>query len=141
MDAIPVSQNMALVLPLLDSVLEEFEGKVDLDRIYVVGFSMGGYGTWDLIVRHPGRFAAAVPVCGAGDPSKAEGIKDLPVWAFHGDKDGAVPVSGSREMVAALKKAGGEPKFTEFPGVGHNAWTPAWRNPELVAWLFDKTRR
>ncbi len=95
-EAVPVSANMALAMGVLDAVLKEFEGRVDLDRIYVVGFSMGGYATWDLILRNPGRFAAAVPVCGAGDPSKAVLIKDVPVWVFHGTKMGRCryPVRG-----------------------------------------------
>jgi len=101
---------------------------------------MGGYGTWDLIEREPKLFAAAIAVCGAGDPSRAPSIAKMAIWAFHGDKDGVVPVSGSREMVEALKKAGGSPKYNEFPGVGHAAWGPAYATEGLWEWMFEQKK-
>ena len=104
----------------------------------IPGF-MGGYGTWDMIQRYPEMFAAAVPICGGGDETAADRIK-TPVWAFHGDKDGAVPVSRSRNMIAAIKAAGGQPKYTEYPGCGHNAWSRAFADPELLKWLFSHQR-
>ena len=99
---------------------------------------MGGYGTWDLVMRFPKRFAAAVPICGGADIKQAALIKDLPIWAFHGDSDTAVPTYRSQSMVAALKEAGGDPKYTEFPNCGHNAWGPAIETPELLPWLFSQ---
>ena len=111
---------------------------IDTRRIYLTGLSMGGYGTWDLIARQPERFAAAIPICGGGDPATAERIKHIPLWVFHGDADSAVKVSRSRDMVAALKQAGGEPKYTEYEGVGHDSWTRTYKSPEIYEWLFSQ---
>ena len=109
---------------------------IDPKRLYVMGLSMGGYGTWDALQRYPEKFAAAVPICGGGDETAADRIK-APVWAFHGDADGAVPVQRSRNMIEAIRKAGGKPKYTEYPGVGHNSWSAAFKDPELLKWLFS----
>ena len=87
---------------------------------------MGGYGSWDLAERMPERFAALVPICGGGDEAQADRLVGLPIWAWHGDADQAVPVERSRRMIAAIEKAGGKPKYTELPGVGHDSWTPAY---------------
>jgi dienelactone hydrolase len=84
---------------------------------------VGGYGTWDLVSRRPELFAAAIPVSGGGDPAQAAKLAKLPIWAFHGDADPLVPVERARDMIAAIKKAGGEPKYTEYKGVGHDSWT------------------
>lgn len=138
-DKVPLSAELKRVLELLAQLRTEFQ--VDARRVYVTGISMGGYGAWDILAREPGLFAAAVPVCGAGDPSRAERIARTAVWAFHGDKDGVVPVSGSREMIAALKKTGASPKYTEFPGVGHASWTPAYATEGLWDWFFAEKRR
>jgi len=132
------SEPMRLALALLAELPKEFS--IDTDRLYVTGLSMGGYGAWDVIVRHPDLFAAAVPVCGGGDEAKAAAIAKLPIWCFHGDKDTTVPTARSRNMIEALRKAGGEPKYSELPGVGHNAWGPAYSNPELWKWLFAQKR-
>ena len=114
---------------------------VDSDRIYVTGLSMGGFGAWDALQRHPQRFAAAAPVCGGGDTALASKIARVPVWVFHGDRDNVVKTSRSRDMIAALKKAGGSPKYTEYPKTGHNAWTATYRNPKLYEWMFAQTRK
>ena len=132
------TQSLRLALELVDSLQGEFS--IDRDRIYVTGLSMGGFGTWDAIQRHPERFAAAVPVCGGGDTAYAEHIAKLPIWAFHGDIDPVVKVERSRDMIAAIKDAGGAPRYTEFPGVSHDSWTTAYANPDLYAWLFAQTR-
>ena len=100
-----------------------------------MGLSKGGYGTWDAICRYPGRFAAAAPVCGGGDPAKANLITNTPVWTFHGDADSVVSVDLTRAMVQAIKDAGGEPRYTEYPGVGHGSWVHAFAEPELLPWL------
>ncbi len=131
------SASMALVMQTLDKLQAEF--RIDARRIYVMGLSMGGYGSWDALQRYPKVFAAGVPICGGGDDSAAAAI-EAPVWCFHGDKDGAVPVARSRNMVAALKKAGREVKYTEYPGCGHNAWGRAFADPELLPWLFAQKR-
>jgi predicted peptidase len=114
---------------------------IDCDRIYITGLSMGGFGTWDLITRNPGYFAAAVPVCGGGDPKQAEKIAKIPIWAFHGGKDTLVKPERSREMVEALKKAGGKPKYTEYPDVGHNSWVKAYQDADMMKWLFEQKRK
>ncbi|HUT32908.1 MAG TPA: prolyl oligopeptidase family serine peptidase [Planctomycetota bacterium] len=137
-DKVPISAELKRVLEALAQLRTEFQ--VDARRVYVTGMSMGGYGTWDIIAREPKLFAAAMPVCGAGDPSRAPSIAKMAVWAFHGDKDGVVPVSGSREMVEALKKAGGKPRYNEFPGVGHASWGPAYATERLWEWLFAQKR-
>jgi len=133
------SEPAALTLELVDALRKELP--LDESRLYVTGLSMGGYGTWDLLCRRPELFAAGVPICGGGDPSKAALIAKVPQWIFHGDKDTAVPVDSSRTMVEALKTAGGEPKYTEYPGVGHNSWDKAYGDPELYTWLFAQKRK
>lgn len=119
----------------------EMEYKIDRKRVYLTGLSMGGIGTWNLAIAHPEKWAAIVPICGRGDASKAEAIKDLPCWCFHGDADWNVPVEGSREMIDAMIKAGGKPKYTEYPGVGHNSWDRAYRTPELYTWLLTQHKK
>lgn len=116
------------------------EPGLDRNRIYVSGVSLGGYGSWQLISVHPEMFAAAVPVCGAGDPKLAANVADIPVWAFHGAKDRNVPVSGSRDMIAAIKRAGGEPRYTEFPDEAHNIWHQVTITPGLLDWLFAQKK-
>ena len=113
---------------------------VDLDRVYITGISMGGFATWEALIRHPENFAAAIPVCGGGDVSFADRIKHIPVWAFHGAEDPVVPVVCSRSMIENLTKAGGDPRYTEYPRVGHNSWDRAFDEPELLSWLFSKSR-
>lgn len=130
------SVNMRNTMLLLDSLC--LRPEIDTTRIYITGLSMGGYGVWDAISRWPKRFAAAVPLCGGADTSKAAVIRDIPVWMFHGALDKAVPVSRSRDMNAALKKAGGHPRYTEYPKTGHAIWDKTFANPELYEWLFNQ---
>lgn len=126
------------VFELIEKLLGEFS--IDPARVYVTGQSMGGFGTFGAIGGRPDLFAASAPVCGGYDPEKAGKIAKLPIWIFHGAKDTTVPVKRSQEMVDALKKAGGEPIYTEFPNVAHNAWTPAYDDPKLWEWLFKQRR-
>lgn len=133
-----MSVPMSLTMDILKSLAKEYP--VDQKRIYIAGLSMGGYGTWDAIQRRPDYFAAAIPMCGGGDDQLAEKIKNVPIWAFHGDKDTAVKVERSRAMIEAIKKCGGSPKYTEYPGVGHNCWAATFRNPEVLAWLFAQKK-
>jgi predicted peptidase len=130
--------DMAAAIAALDEVLAL--ESADPERVYLTGLSMGGYGTWDLAARSPERFAAILPICGGGDERTAARLVGLPTWCFHGDADKAVPVERSRGMVAAVRAAGGEPKYTEFPGVGHDSWTPAYRDPAVLDWLFAQRR-
>ena len=134
---ITFQEEPAEPLRLANELLDELATKypIDTDRMYVMGLSMGGFGSWDAISRWPGRFAAAVPICGGGDTDKAPEIKDTPVWVFHGDADPVVAVELSRNMVNAIKDAGGDPKYTEYAEVGHGSWIPAFAEPELLPWM------
>ena len=123
---------------LLDSLINKLN--IDTNRIYITGLSMGGFGVWDAISRWQWKFAAAVPVCGGGDTAKASIVKDIPIWAFHGDIDKVVMVSRSRDMIALIKKAGGSPKYTEYLNTGHNAWTETYSNTEMLEWLFFQSK-
>lgn len=136
-EKVAISAELAMAIETVEKVAAEF--RIDRSRFYVMGLSMGGFGTWDAITRRPDLFAAAVPICGGADPSAAEKVKPVRVWTFHGDADTAVPVSGTREMVAALRKAGATDetlKYDEYPGVGHNCWTKAWSTEGLWTWLL-----
>jgi predicted peptidase len=128
------SRPLAAVLELLADLRRRLN--VDARRIYVTGISMGGYGTWDVVARHPSLFAAAVPVCGGADERTAHRVSHLPIWAFHSADDGAVKVCRSRNMIQALRSAGGRPRYTEYTNLGHNCWDTAYREPELLKWLF-----
>jgi predicted peptidase len=133
------SADATRALAILEEVRKTYQ--VDPQRIYLTGLSMGGYGTWSLAAKYPERWAAIVPVCGGGDPKAAATIKDLPCWCFHGEEDGAVKVKRSREMIEALKAAGGAPRYSEFPYVGHDSWLPAYATAELYTWLLKQTRK
>jgi len=123
------------LLPLLDDVIAHY--RVDTDRIYLTGLSMGGFGTWDLAVAAPDRFAAIAPICGRGNPFLAPRIKDIPVWVFHGAKDQVVPIKESEDMINALKKLGADVKFTVYPNANHDAWTETYNNPKLYEWFLQ----
>lgn len=110
--------------------------RIDETRIYITGLSMGGYGTWDLISRFPDIFAAAVPICGGGDEKDAPKLAKVPIWNFHGTLDKAVDVNRSRNMINAIRKAGGNPVFTEYSNGTHNVWTMTYNNQLLWDWLF-----
>lgn len=149
----------AQALAALENSIKEFNG--DRRRIYLSGISMGGYGTWDLAAQKPGEFAALVPVCGgirglprfpqigvalAKDPQisdpyaeTAKRIGQTPVWVFHGSADESVPVEESRKMAEALRNAGGNVKYTEYPGVGHNSWDKAYSEPDFLKWLLQQS--
>lgn len=124
---------------LLDEIVDSYA--VDTDRIYLTGLSMGGFGAWSLAMKYPDRFAAIAPICGGGDPEKAEVLKDIPVWVFHGAKDETVPLERSEEMVEALKACGGNVKFTVYPDAGHDSWTETYDNPELYKWFLKHPHR
>jgi predicted peptidase len=132
------SEPLRQTLELVAAMQKEFS--IDPDRLYITGLSMGGFGVWDAIQRRPALFAAAAPVCSGGDATLAKQIKDVPVWAFHGDEDGVVKVRRSRDMVAAIRAAGGSPKYTEYKGAGHDSWTATYKDPELYKWLFAQKR-
>lgn len=128
-----------LALKALDQTMAEY--RCDASRQYLTGLSMGGYGSWLIASEHPTRFAAVVPICGGGKPEDAPKIKGLPIWAYHGDADNVVPPARSREMVDAIKAAGGTlVKYTELPGVGHNSWDAAYADKAMAEWLFQQKR-
>ena len=145
----PLHAALALVDALLRATPRERGGSpaatapiVDPGRVYILGLSMGGYGVWDALSRQPDRFAAAVPICGGGVESQAAHITAaaVAIWAFHGARDPVVPVERSRRMVAALRSCGAAIRYTEYAEVGHDSWTFALREPELLPWLFSQTR-
>lgn len=124
------------VLELIDDLEERY--RVDASRIYLTGLSMGGYGTWHFAAAAPHRFAAVAPICGGGVPYQMRRIPHLPVWAFHGDEDRAVPLEESVRLVEALKRHGNEQaRLTVYEGVGHDSWTETYENPELYDWLLS----
>ncbi|QYM78025.1 prolyl oligopeptidase family serine peptidase [Horticoccus luteus] len=128
--------------PALEAFIAELQRRyrVDADRIYVTGLSMGGFATWELAVRQPEKYAAVVPICGAGEASLGGRLRDLPVWAFHGAKDPVVPVQHTQAMVDAIKAAGGAPRLTIYPEVEHDSWTQTYANEEVWTWLFAQRR-
>lgn len=133
------SDQMRVAIQILEKVMRE--NPVDPARVYMTGLSMGGYGTWDLAMRMPEKFAAVAPICGGGDERGAAKLVRLPIWAWHGEADNDVPVERSRAMIDAIKNAGGDPKYTELKGVGHDSWTPAYDNPNgVLPWLFSQNR-
>ena len=143
---------------LVKEVLVSHGKKINDQRIYVTGLSMGGYGSWDLISKNPDFFAAAAPICGGGSIERLKGIlkikgakpfdineltrvKNMPIWAFHGSKDNVVPQKESEVLVEALKEAGNENvKFTSYKGVGHDSWTRTYSNPKFYKWLYSHER-
>lgn len=131
--------------PSLESLVYEAisalnEPGIDIKRRYVTGVSRGGYGTWQFICTRPDLFAAAMPVCGGGDPKLASKIVNMPIWAFHGAEDKNVPVSGSRDMISAIKKLGGHPQYTEYRYEAHNIWDRVIETPGVWNWLFAQKK-
>ena len=137
-DEIPESNTMKMIVQEIQNLADEFS--IDKNRIYVTGYSMGGSGTWDIITRYPKLFAAAVPVTGVSDPSKAKLVAYMPIWAFHGQKDRVSLVENTRRMVKALKKHGSNCKFSELKDVAHDSWHLAYNNTEMITWLFNQKK-
>ena len=134
-EEVPESNELIALMELLDSLQEELS--VDADRIYASGLSMGGFGAWDLMMRHNDYFAAGILVCGGGDISQAEALKDTPLFVFHGSDDTVVPVSGSRDVVQAIKDAGGElVTYIEYKGESHWIWNKAYAHEGLFEQLL-----
>ncbi len=146
----PVSKgwDADALVALLDDVSAKY--RVDPSRVYLTGFSMGGFGTWSLSMKHPHRFAAIAPICGGGDlvdigagmPQKRPALQSLPIWVFHGGKDTAVPLSESERMIDAVKKVSGnnDLRLTVYPEAGHDSWTETYNNPELYRWFLQHRR-
>lgn len=126
-----------LIFEAMDSLEQKYN--IDDQRRYVVGMSLGGYGSWHLIGVDPERFAAALPICGGGDPAMASKMTNIPIWAFHGKNDKAVPVELTRDMIKGIREAGGNPKYTEF-SAGHLIWDRVKNTPGLLDWLFAQKK-
>ena len=137
-DSVTPTSYLSLVLDLIKELESSYS--IDVKRHYVLGQSLGGFGTFAILTMQPNVFAAAVPVCGGGNESKAAQIAHIPIWAFHGELDQAVRVERSRSMIAALTKAGGKPKYTEYKGEGHLIWSKVVKEPELLGWMFSQKR-
>jgi predicted peptidase len=130
------TRPMEMLIQLMTKITAQYP--IDPARIYVTGVSMGGFGTWDLMARFPDRFAGAVPICGGGDVKTIDKIKHIPVWAFHGAEDPTVPAELTRKMIYALQEVGAFPGYTEYPGVGHASWHHAYKEPQLMPWLWKQ---
>lgn len=128
------TDHLDALLALLDEVAARHP--VDASRVVVSGVSLGGEGCYELLARAPERFAAALVICGPGRPERAARHASVPTWVVHGEDDEVVPPDASRAMVAALRGAGGHARLTTYPGVGHEAWTRAYADPTLRAWLL-----
>ena len=138
-DSVTPTGELELVLELLQQLERTY--RIDADRRYVLGQSMGGFGTFAIVTLNPDLFAAAISICGGGAERKAARIAHVPIWTFHGDRDPVVPVERSRSMVAALAKAGGKPRHTEYQGEGHLIWSKVVREPDLLDWMFAQVRQ
>lgn len=135
----PWGQYDEVVMAMLERAKKDYN--VDASRLYLTGLSQGGNGTWDIGAKHPDVWAAIAPICGYGEPARyAEALKSMPIWCFHGDADTAVPVKQSQDMVEAIKAAGGSPKLTVYPGVGHNSWDRAYLEERLYDWFLEHAR-
>ena len=134
-----VTPSMNRAIELIRSLRSE--KNVDLDRVYIGGLSMGGFGTLDIITRHPDWFAGAVAICGGGDLNKTDMYAGLPLWIFHGAKDSVVPVELSRDLVDKIHSENGYAKYTEYPEGKHNVWNQAFEDPKTLKWLFDQKKK
>lgn len=138
----PINQDISMVFRTLRQLLESYlkMPEIDKDRIYIVGLSMGAMGTYDMVGRYPELFAAAIPICGTVNPKHLLNVKDIAFRIFHGDADNVVPVLGSREAYKILKMIGVYVDYIEFPGCGHDSWTPAFNYPGFMEWLFKQKK-
>ncbi|NCP84723.1 MAG: prolyl oligopeptidase family serine peptidase [Bacteroidetes bacterium] len=133
-----ISRPLQIVMNLVDSLIQDLP--IDLNRIYITGLSMGGFGTWDYVVRKPDLFAAAIPICGGADESTLKKIANVPLWVFHGSLDNIVLPIRSRNAVNELKKNGSNVLYTEYPDASHNCWTRTYKNKSVYEWLFKQRR-
>jgi predicted peptidase len=135
-----MNEYMRMMFEIADGLLAEYP--IDRDRIYVTGGSMGGFGTFEAVSRRPQFFAAAVPICGGHDEACAPLMVDTPIWAFHGDKDDCINVQRTRNMIDAIRAAGGTPVYWEYAGVGHTSVRDlAYDDPRLIEWIFAQSRK
>ena len=135
---VPLSPTFVILKELLDTYLAM--PQVDKRRIYIMGLSMGGMGTYDMTIRYPELFAAAIPICGTVNSTRLKAAKDVKFRIFHGDADNVVPVNGSRQAYKALKAVGADVEYFEYPGVGHVSWNQAFTQPDFMKWLFSQKK-
>ncbi|MBW8351851.1 hypothetical protein K0H71_20835 [Bacillus sp. IITD106] len=136
-----VSDDLLLAHEILEKVIAEYN--IDRKRLYITGLSQGGFGTYNLNMAYPDLFAAMVPIAGGGDPKKAELLVDKPIWNFHAEDDGVIPVDYSRNIIKSIENAGGKPIYTEYSadkGYDHGSWVPAYQNQEMIDWLFKQVK-
>jgi predicted peptidase len=125
----------------LERIIEQVCARLPVDRrrIYLTGLSMGGFGSWELAAHRPDLFAAVVPICGGGDTAWGARLKDVPIWAVHGDADNVIPAEHSRNMIEAIRQAGGQPRYTELSGVAHDSWTETYRDRNgVLRWMIEQ---
>lgn len=127
-----------MVLKIIDELITNFP--IDKKRIYLTGYSMGGFGTFEILAKRPDLFAAGVPVAGGASPKNAEKLKDIPIWAYHGDADDVVKVESTRNIVEAIKKLNGKIKYSEIPGGDHGIANRVYGDKEMHNWLFEQKR-
>lgn len=127
--------NFDALSELADQLVRD--DSLDPKRLYLTGLSMGGYGTWGLLARRPALFAAAIPICGGGNPKKADRIANTPLWVFHGEQDDVIPVSESEAMVRAVRDAGGRVEWTVYPNVSHDSWSATYEAQATYDWLLS----
>ena len=139
LDSIPVSPTLEIVRDIVLKLAEEYH--IDTDRIYIIGSSMGGTGTWEIILRNPGLFAAAVSICAASDPSKAALVKDVHIWAFSAGKDKYYDYRETEETVEKLKEYESDIKYTFYKDQGHNIGELVSKDPEVIDWLFAQRKK
>lgn len=132
------TQGFRLAHGLVQQLIRE--EAVDVKRLYIAGLSMGGMGTFEMLARFPGKFAAAMPICGGGNPNHTiHYAKNTAIWIFHGSADSVVGVRYSRKMAKQLKKFGANVKYSEYEGVGHDSWRNAFAEPDFLEWMFSKS--
>ncbi len=140
----PRNANWGMFFDVLYELLQSIKKKYKINekKVYLTGLSMGGYGTWALSLRYPDEFAALVPICGGvQNKNDVEKLKNIPIWTFHGAKDGDVPLEISQGLVDVLKACGGDIQFTIYPELGHDSWTKTYNNPDLYDWLLKQERK
>ncbi len=137
--AVAESNELKCVIDIIAKLKKDYS--VNDERVYAMGLSMGGFGTWDLLTRHSDIFAAGVPICGGGDPLKAKELAKLPIWTFHGSADGVVPPSGTKAMANAINKQNPENfHYEEFQGMDHGIWETVAGREDVLKWLFEQSK-
>lgn len=138
LDSIPVSITLEIVRDIILKLTKEYS--VDTSRLYIIGYSMGGTGTWEMILRNPDLFAAAIPICAASDPSKASLVKNIHIWAFSSENDQIYNYRETEETVEKLKEYNSDIKYTLYRNQGHNIWGLIFKDPEVSKWLFSQRK-